>query len=141
MSVDKFRTIFICIYIFYIRTSKILIESQCSYFFKVANLKMFGFRSYFLKTFLPVNGEIIIRTFKILSYFLQQQRQDWDITDALVGKKLKAFYENGWFIRDMEFYSWGVQLYLLRWNIRLNHKRWLWQCSGNSFVSKFLREI
>ena len=38
-------------------------------------------------------------------------------------------------------YSWGEYSCILRWNIRLHHERWLWWCSGHSFVSEFLKLI
>ena len=33
---------------------------------------------------------------------LEDNIQDRDFTDVLVGKKLKAFYENGWFSGDIK---------------------------------------
>ena len=45
-----------------------------------------------------------------------------------------------WGYRISLYCPWRVQSYISRQNIRLDHKRLLWQCLGNPFVSKFLRE-
>ena len=36
---------------------------------------------------------------------LEDNIKDWDFTDALVGKKVKALYENGWFIGDIKYFK------------------------------------
>ena len=36
-------------------------------------------------------------------------------------------------LRSIKLHTW--------WNIRLHHKKWLWQCSWHCFVSAFLEEI
>ena len=42
---------------------------------------------------------------------LEDKIQDRDFTDALVGKKVKASYENGWFIGDIKYFNTVIKEY------------------------------
>ena len=42
---------------------------------------------------------------------LEDNIKDRDITDDLVGKKVKALYENGWFIRDIKYFNTTLEEY------------------------------
>ena len=59
-----------------------------------------------------------------------------------------TFYEivlpnNGlWFLHvSQELGVCRARRSISQWSIPSHHKRWLWQCSGYSFVSKFLKEM
>ena len=40
-------------------------------------------------------------------------KQDRDLNDALVGKKVKALYEKGWFIGDIKYFNTLLKKYKL----------------------------
>ena len=42
---------------------------------------------------------------------LEDNVRDRDITDTLVGKKLKALYENRWFIVDIMYFNTALEEY------------------------------